>query len=239
MPVVYELFVLWSLPFLLLMAAECVFIFWCVSSRRLWPGLMSLLIVIGVLQFFGNVPTLVYIWNNPGWTLIGVGIWIAASAPWAIIKWTLFVRDNSYRYEEILAKFMLDKPEWPKDPNQFTPEQKVEWAEFFHRNKYNTNDYEYERVKFDPSYQEHKSDIMVWMVFWPWSLLWTILNDPLYKLFQNLYRAISAWLQRITDYYWQSKRGHMPTQDEIKQVQDARRNAEMEAHRRAQERQNN
>jgi hypothetical protein len=47
--------------------------------------------------------------------------------------------------------------------------------------------------------KEHKSRIMTWMSFWPMSLLWTLLNDPIRKLFTEIYTRISGTLQKIAD----------------------------------------
>jgi hypothetical protein len=40
---------------------------------------------------------------------------------------------------------------------------------------------------------------MTWMSFWPMSLLWTLLNDPIRKLFTEIYTRISGTLQKIAD----------------------------------------
>ena len=215
--VLYPLFLLWTLPFWLLLLAEVGFLFWCVSYRHGFVGLASLLVVACLLQFFGDIPVFQYLWRNPLVAVGGVGVWLAMSVPWAFAKWWMFVRDNCGRYDEVLGEFLeqTEHREWPKDAGQFTLDQKVEWKRYFDLHSCQDDWYEFNRIEFDPSPRTHKADIMTWMVFWPWSLLWTLLNDPIRKFFRHCYYYMVGWLERIRDYYWKDKRGHMPTQAEM------------------------
>jgi hypothetical protein len=214
--VIYEFFLIWSLPFWILLGAEFFFLFWCVSCRRGFTALASLVVLAAAVQFFGDIPVFQYLWHNPMVGAIGLGVWLAVSAPWAFVKWTLFVRDNSCRYDELLAEFVEHHAGYPKNANEFTVDQKVEWKEYFDRNCRCDEWFgEFDKVEFDPSPKTHKSDIMTWMMLWPWSLGWTLLNDPIRKFFRHAYYFMVGRLERIRDYYWKDKRGHMPTQAEI------------------------
>lgn len=235
MPVLAELFVLWSLPFWLLLVAECAVLFWAVSCRRGFVALFSLLLFAAIIQFFGGVPILQTLWHNPLTALAALAGWLAVSVPWAFTKWWLFVTNNSNRYDEILADFRTQpgNADLPADVNDFTPEQKVDWKEYFDQHCYPDDWYEYRRVEFYPKVRDHKADVMTWMTFWPWSLLWTLLNDPVRRFFQHVYWQISAALQSISDRYWKDKAGHMPTAEELKAVY-AKREQQREAQERSQ-----
>lgn len=50
-----------------------------------------------------------------------------------------------------------------------------------------------------PSPRDHKARIMIWMAWWPWSMLWTLLNDPIKRLFRAIYRALLTRLQKISE----------------------------------------
>lgn len=57
-----------------------------------------------------------------------------------------------------------------------------------------------------PTAAAYKGDIMGWMAFWPWSALWSLINDPIRRLFNTLfnllsetYDAISRWRFREYD----------------------------------------
>lgn len=212
-----EFFVLWGFWFWLLIALECGFVFWAISYRRGGWALLSVLLVLLALQFFGNVPVFTWMWNNPGKTGTFAALFFPVGVAWAIAKWWLFVRDNLFRYNEILEEFLAThkRKGFPEDPNQFTLEQKVAWKDYFDRHSYQDDTYEYVRVEFDPKINEHKLDIMTWLMFWPWSFLWTLLNDPIRKLCKHLYYWMKGVLQKISDIYWGNVRGHMPTEEEL------------------------
>jgi hypothetical protein len=227
MPVFYELFILWSFPFWLLLLAEFAFLFWAVSCRRGVFALLSLVVFVALVQFFGNIPVLQWLWENPWTAVAGLGVWLVASVPWAFTKWWLYVTNNSNRYDEILGDYRAQKPGLPDNVNDFSPEQKVDWKEYFDRHSYAEEWYEYRRVEFYPKVREHKADIMTWMMFWPWSALWTLLNDPIRRFFQHVYWRIANALQKISDSYWKDKAGHMPTTEQIEAV-NVKRQAERE-----------
>src|SRR5262249_48149703 len=156
--------------------------------RRGLAALLSLVLFVGLIQFLGGVPVLQTVWHEPLTAVAILGAWLAASVPWAFAKWWLFVTNNSNRYDEILADYRNEpgKADLPADVNDFTPEQKVEWKEYFDQHAYTADWYEeYRRVEFYPKVRDHKADVLTWMAFWPWSLLWTLLNDPVRRFFQH------------------------------------------------------
>jgi hypothetical protein len=188
--VLIPFFMLWTFPFWALVLAEAAFLFWCVSYRRGNLGIFSLLVVALAFQFFGNIPIFNWMFHYWDTTLLVIAGWLLFAAPWAILKWWLFVRDNSIRYDEILASYMKLYPELPSSTANWTVEQKVDWEEYFSRNSYQYDDYEYTKVEFCPRASDHRADIMTWMIFWPWSVIWTVVNDPVRRLARNLYIMI-------------------------------------------------
>jgi hypothetical protein len=50
-----------------------------------------------------------------------------------------------------------------------------------------------------PKVSEHKSEIMVWMFYWPFSALWTILDHPVKKVFLFIYGKIRDRMQLMAD----------------------------------------
>lgn len=233
--VLFPLFMLWSFPFWALVVVEFSFLFWCVSYRRGSFGLISLAVIALAFQFFGNIPVFNWMWEHWDWTLEIFFGWLALSAPWAVTKWWLFVRDNSYRYDEILEEYRKLNPKLGPTVADWSAEEKVAWEEYFNAHSYQDDTYEYNRVEFNPTASAHKSDIMTWMMFWPWSFLWTLLNDPLRKLFKNLYRMMLGWLNAITLWYWGDKLAHMPTAEQREAVNEARRKKAEEERKKADE----
>jgi hypothetical protein len=57
------------------------------------------------------------------------------------------------------------------------------------------------RRKLDvrPLVAQHKVHVLRWMSYWPWSLFWTVLKDPVRKAFLTIYYNIAEHLQAISD----------------------------------------
>jgi hypothetical protein len=54
------------------------------------------------------------------------------------------------------------------------------------------------------------------MSYWPWSLLWTILDDPVRKAFLGIYHYIQEFLQEISDRVFQGIEVDFPKEVEAK-----------------------
>jgi hypothetical protein len=71
---------------------------------------------------------------------------------------------------------------------------------------------EYMKRVYGPNYREHiqptpkrhKSRIMTWLGFWPFSALWTLLNDPLRRLVEAIYDAVAGTLLKISNYVFRN-----------------------------------
>lgn len=50
-----------------------------------------------------------------------------------------------------------------------------------------------------PLVRDNKSRIMTWMCFWPFSFVWTMINDPVRKVFTAIYMRIKDTLQKMSD----------------------------------------
>ena len=50
-----------------------------------------------------------------------------------------------------------------------------------------------------PQVSAYKSSIMVWMFYWPFSILWTAIDMPVKRVYLFIYRGIAKWLQGMSD----------------------------------------
>jgi hypothetical protein len=57
--------------------------------------------------------------------------------------------------------------------------------------------------------KNHKSDIMRWMAWWPFSFVCTLLNDPIRRFFQMIYRYLADFLQAMSDRIFSKLRQEM------------------------------
>ena len=50
-----------------------------------------------------------------------------------------------------------------------------------------------------PKVAEYKSEITVWMVYWPYSAVWTLLDVPIKRAYLFVYHRIAGELQKMAD----------------------------------------
>ena len=53
--------------------------------------------------------------------------------------------------------------------------------------------------KWIPQASSYKGRIIAWMTYWPMSALWTIINDPIRRLFNRLHKKLDKVYQKISD----------------------------------------
>ena len=67
------------------------------------------------------------------------------------------------------------------------------------------------KVTEKPYVRNHKSQIMFWLGWWPFSLTWAICNDFFHHLFKTIYQHISGRLQQIADRVFSSTTSELAT----------------------------
>jgi hypothetical protein len=55
------------------------------------------------------------------------------------------------------------------------------------------------RQEIDISLSVNKNRVIVWMSYWPFSIIWTLINDPIKKLYRYILHKISGLYQKISD----------------------------------------
>ena len=247
----FELFVLGTFWFWLLMFAEFVVLIACLSHEKYFLAPLSLAVTIALLILGGSGLGGVVDWvrMNPSWTVALVLGYFAIGVGYTIAKWWVFVRDVLEKYQEhktlwladwksraekylhsaeqkdvqlkqakarsengnyinSLTKEMEDYKKWAEiwlaSKGQMTPElipywqaetNSYHWLDFFGRST--------SIRKPEPS--AYKGRIIAWLVYWPPSMFWTLLNDPLRRLGNWLYHNVLHILKDISDKAWKDE----------------------------------
>lgn len=61
--------------------------------------------------------------------------------------------------------------------------------------------------------RDHKARITLWMMYWPWSLAWYMINDPIRRFFHWIYRRIQGILEQISQHVWKDVEKDLPPTD--------------------------
>jgi hypothetical protein len=129
-------------------------------------------------------------WVDPHWfiehwktVLLYVALYSPIGVLWATTKWWFYlrfrVREAHDRIEALHNRF--------GDDDAGKAQRAAEWER---------------ESDWPPMVRNHKSDIMRWLCWWPFSFIGTMLNDPLRRFFEAIYREIATYLQRMSDNMW-------------------------------------
>lgn len=152
---------------------------------------------------FGNVLT--YIVQNPFSILFAIGVYLAAGAVWGVTKWWFFVNGMAREIQSAKRKFFEVQHNLPYTADAVIPEAlKAQWKRFLdHEVKINLK-------SLPPKVSENKSRITTWMIYWPVSAIWTLVNDPVVRAFHAIYERLGGLMQNISNSAFNKVRSDLP-----------------------------
>lgn len=186
------LFVTGTVWFWVLLGVATLLIGLWVAHESYVKATFCVILTLAALGFFGDFNVLTWLRGN--WTEFAVYLvaYFAAGIVWSVGKWWFFVRNKRDEYDERKRQFLTGRG-YPGDGPM--PEKlKTDW-----RNSVDADRPYDRRATFPPKARAFKGKIMAWMMYWPWSFLVTIVDDPVRKFFNLIFRAIHGVFQRISD----------------------------------------
>ena len=132
-------------------------------------------------------------------------IYFIIGGGWSFIKWFSFLREKADRFEKLKLEWIAEfKEQNPDNILKLTVETNIrevlgKKAAFNFREILTKRNYLlYPDNKILPDSSNNKEKIVTWILYWPTSVFWTILNDPMVRLanwiynkFGNVYAAIA------------------------------------------------
>jgi hypothetical protein len=189
-----EIFLLWSFWFWVLVGLEVTLLFVSTVWEKGWVAWVSLAVFLAALQLLGDVNVLGYVWENPWTILMGLGIYLSGGVPYVFFKWYLFVSDHKRKYLDLRNQWLENQGvQMPVVFDKLSDEIQSGW-----RKEWKEKHARWGDTEFIPSVRKHKGRIIDWMILWPFSFLWTMLNDPIRRFFRHVYNHISESLQAIS-----------------------------------------
>lgn len=163
------------------------------SDAGLWATI-ALLGTLATLNFYFHMPILDGVKQHPVQLLKWVIAYIVLGAGWGVVKWFLYVRKCLRRYcqvrDEQLA--ILGKKSIA-DVDRLTDfRSHLGWR----------------GVSAEPPLASaHKQDLTRWMAYWPFSIVGTILNDFIRRIWHNIYEHLAKTYDRISVYVFRGVSG--------------------------------
>lgn len=121
-----------------------------------------------------------------------LAVYLFIGLGWSVARWSMFVWSERRRYDEKVREMeALYGPMsgWePERLRSFKLELGNSWEDGY--------------VCVRPQIRDHKEEFFLWLVWWPFSLLWTMIDDPLRRFCVLVYNLIGRRLQAISDFAW-------------------------------------
>ena len=219
-----ELFLVGTFWFWALVVAEIILLFIFIENENGIGATISMIVFGCCLQFFGNVDFFNYMIENPLSIAIVVASYFLLGAIWGCVKWWIFCRDRWEEYLEMKEDFLRSKG-LPPGTKVIPDEHKLEWT----RKLKEHGSYRGRTLAQSPRVRDNKGKILRWMSFWPVSLIWSLINDFVKRIFKTIYQKIAGFLQRIADNMFAGANEDLADEEEV-----ARAEAQDEYNRRAQ-----
>ena len=181
----------------------CMFgwlIFLTEETESYFLATFSLIAFVWLMSSANGVSVLV---NPLIWLKWGI-VYFAIGSAWSFLKWFSFLhktkdqlRDLKTRYLKVYSRenIKLDAD------GKFSDVDFPQFAEYLNNAQYLNVGYISitikERADVIPTVKGRYGDLIRWIIWWPMSAFWTILNDPLRRIAQALVRAFRGVYTRI------------------------------------------
>lgn len=183
-----------------------------------WATLTLIVTLVGV-QLLHVADLLTFVKGHVLETLLGVGVYLVVGIVWSFIKWFSFLHKHLDKFTEAKEDFLKkhDLPNDSKITNSFLlelddlkeKEYKIKYEEY-ERNRLTSKTHlsspSMAHIYFDksllnkPLASDNKSKIIAWMSLWPFSLIGTVINDPVRRFFTFCFNRLKSSYQAISNH---------------------------------------
>ncbi len=198
------LFVFGSLWFWALFVPASVLLIWALEGGKSLAAGFLFVVTTSAVLFLGNNEWSAWIMAHPlallGWAVGYLGI----GAVYGVVKWWRFVvfRAKAYRREQTRwlriergrvrgdLRVMIEAA---LETGRLSPQLQREWRDYL------SQEFRLRTRILQPLAPGHKEQIVCWVAYWPWSGFWTLMNDPIRRLFDRIYDSVAGFLGEISD----------------------------------------
>lgn len=207
------IFVVGSIGFWILLALAWVVVTALIEFERPWLAGLSLVATFVLVSWLGNFNLIAASRAHPLTAAVGLAAYFLAGAAWSVWKFYVYFKTKRDKYEELKRDFLDAK----KIKGSAIPTEMLrEWYRWLHSRAHDSGlrecldfsggGYDADtgtgdlRCRFTrPRVRDNKKRILTWMLYWPWSLLWYAVNDPVRKAFEFLFNRLKAVYQWVLD----------------------------------------
>jgi len=167
-----------------------------------WATVLLIATVIGS-QLLHVAAPLTWVKTHAVETLVYSLVYVAVGIAWSFAKWFSFLIQFRDQYRDQKEGFLTGKKLNPKSQ---VPEELREELSLTFRNTYRgIRCFRGNLLTEKPKASNNKSRIISWMSLWPCSVIGTVLNDPIRRLFNFLFNNFKALYQKMSDHIFRNE----------------------------------
>jgi hypothetical protein len=153
-----------------------------------WTTVLLIASVVGA-QVFHIVNIWSYASTHALTTLVYVGAYVGIGVVWSFVKWFSFLMAFRDEFRKVKETYLLVKD--LRSPDGHHP---LDFASYVKYKGFRGNP-----LSEKPLASFNKSRIISWMGLWPCSVIGTLLNDPVRRIFNFLFHNFKALYQKMSD----------------------------------------
>jgi hypothetical protein len=163
-------------------------------------------VFLGGMSWLGNITPLALITQHGMIAILVIMGYFALGVIWSLIKWKFYVMAQRRKLNEfqILHNKLIERRREKKE--DVSPAVQAElWENLLRQNDNSLwrvltgGSLSSQTVTVAPQASAHKSQIVGWMAYWPVSLVWTMIDDPVRRAFLALYDVAGKTYQKIAN----------------------------------------
>ena len=155
-----------------------------------WMATIITAVMIVIIMWGVEFNVFAWVWDNPSTAIYYFVGYFVAGAVWGVSKWWFYCRKFLDVVKGIKVEFLNSN----NISDDKIPENMKDKFEKEVVSNYNYNDSYY-----PPQAMDHKSDWLMWAMWWPFSFFWTMLNQPIKNLWLFIYSHLGGLMQKISD----------------------------------------
>jgi hypothetical protein len=167
--------------FWVLVVLEFCLLTWFVEECWPLPSIVSLILFFVLLWWLADIPIWTWIKNNPAQLAMYCLYYIMAGIGWSIGKYYFLLSKVRKNIKKL-------KAEWMENKAKFEDDKIITFEDYISNNSF--------QVKYDLNFDNTAMKLTFWAMFWPTSFVWTILNEPVRRLFKFLIHDVFIGIYR-------------------------------------------
>jgi hypothetical protein len=162
--------------FWLFVGLGCLVI-WSVDKENGWGAFFGL-VAAGVVAHFAHVIDFYNVFSNWQNLLIYIGVYIAIGVGWTFVKWIFYTNgwanDKVEQIQELRQQFLKENRISSKEIPDNLKDKWMAYRQNEMRNVFGR----YVEISEEIKLTHNIERILIWCVYWPFSMLWTLIDDP-------------------------------------------------------------